>query len=416
MNLLPWTTLAASVVGDDLYLSEVSGGLAGLGARSKPVAMLGGFLSMSVDEARRAIGDAAGKGARLILVVPTSWCAVRPVPFDADGWRNAREGIIASIDQLVPVSSVEAMVGVLSVGSVSGGKRGGYLLVARRPVVQAWLERLSSVTGVAVSGVLAAPMALLGLGLSRVPEARVRDELAEGMRVRHVLRYGEPVALCEPESALDEPIDGMELALPESEGGQGIGGHELAVSAALAERAGAGWFVPLEGRGVRGAPRWLAAAAAVVLACAALLGAKFVSDGRYESAIEDLAIERKQHEAAQKAAESDRAEARRLCALIDKGFNAQVKQWGSILPALASAQAAVGKDGFVYWVKLDTGGVEMRGEAKQSADVLRAMESSASLFSRARLTDPPSGVPERGLETFTVKAEAKQAPGGEGTP
>lgn len=85
MNLLPWTTLAASVVGDDLYLSEVSGGLAGLGARSKPVAMLGGFLSMSVDEARRAIGDAAGKGARLILVVPTSWCAVRPVPFDADG-------------------------------------------------------------------------------------------------------------------------------------------------------------------------------------------------------------------------------------------------------------------------------------------------------------------------------------------
>ncbi len=423
MPLIPWTTLSAAVVGDDLALAQVSAGA--LGARTRAGPLLPGFLGMAPDQARQAIsawGAAADapslSGARLILTIPTAWCAVRAVPFDARQWRSAREGVMASLEQLVPVAPADALVGVIGRAGAPAQAAddavaaGGFLLAARRSAVQPWIEKLEAITGASVTAVLAAPMAALGLGSQSSPRAEIFDELAGGMTVRHSFVHGELADLGAPLGLADDTSAASARRLPGvsgDSGGASITGAELAVAAALAERVGAGCFAPLMGQARTAPRRWLVPLAAAALAMAALWGASAVSDHRYQAAIDQLAEQRKQFEPQRKLAEATRAEARRLIALIDQGVNANVNSWASVMPRLAAAQGALPQDGFLYWVRLDAEGLEMRGEAKHAADVLRALESPGGPFTRARLTDPVSTVDGRELETLTVRADRKPA-------
>jgi hypothetical protein len=426
MRLFPWTTLSAAIVGDDLVTAVIARGVFGASVRRGPV--LRRFLAMPADEARRALAAIdPGSGTRLILTVPTSWCSVRPVPMDVRGWGAAREGVLASIEQLVPVSSSEAMVGLVSrrPGSTPGASSSavgdgseetasaasGWLIVARRPQVVAWIEALSRAAGRSPSAVLAAPMAVLGLGLQNADRAEVLDELAGRVGVRHTLVGGEIDELTGSMGLSDVPSAGA-VRMPGADaeiGGTPLSAHDLAVAAALAEEIGAGAFVPLEGRSTRAPNRWLVPAAAAVVAGLLWVGAGRVSDWRSEQAIIALEDERAVFASELKEVEAARSETLRLASLIDSGINPVVKSWTPALPALASAQAAVPVDGFLYWVKTTTDGVEMRGEAKQAADVLRALASETGPFVNVRQVDPISPVPQRGLETFTFSAKRKPA-------
>lgn len=419
MRLTSFTTVSLAIVGEDLATAVVSGGPGGLKVFTGPV--LRRFLSMPSDEARRELAALpAPGGARVVLTVPSSWCAIRGVPFGASGWPSAREGVLASIEQLVPIESQDAMVGVVGsaaapvAGASSEGDavRGGALVVARRSRVRPWMDQIERARGGRVSAVLGAPMAALGLGLQHAERAEVIDELAGGMAVRHTLRFGEPEEIAASIPMTDDSaavrvrlpgVEGIENARLVTEG-------EYAAAAAIAEHVGAGLIVPLEGRPTRAPSRWVFPAAAAALALLVLLGAQKVSDARYQRGIDALAERRAALQPEYARAEQARSRANRLALLIQNDINARVASWESVLPAVRSAQAAVPRDGFLYWIKLDTAGVEMRGEARKAADILRALESSGSLFAGARLSEPVSQVAPRGMETFTVQASRKVAP------
>lgn len=432
MRLIPWTTLSLAVVGEDLFTAVVSRGP--LRARSWKGPVLRGFLSMSADESRRALSSlltsaGADSSARVLLTVPTSWCAVRPVPVDAKGWPGAREGLMASIEQLAPVSASDAMAGLVSRRAAAGqsgdsdagdgaAASSGWLVVARRSQVGAWTQALARALGREVSAVIAAPMAATGLGLQNTDRAEVLDELAGGVSVRHVLSGGEIDELAGTFGFGDGPAPGAVrlpgIAAEAGPGSSALSGHDLAIGAALAEDIGAGQFVPLEGSARRPARRWVLPAAACLAAAGLALGAARVSESRYERAIRELASQRDAVAEPLREIELVRARAARLSGLVERGVNPLVSQWTPALPALASAQSAVTGDGFIYWVRWNAGGgaggaasVEMRGEVKQASSVLQSLESAGSLFSGARLVDPVSPVPQRGLETFTVRAERK---------
>jgi len=423
MRLMPWTTLSAAIIGDDLVTAVVSRGLTGAAVRHGPV--LRQFLSMPPDEARRAFAAIdPGASARVLLTVPTSWCAVRPVPLDAKGWSKAREGVLASIEQLAPIASDDAMAGVISRRSQSffRGDRAeagdepagasGWLIVARRSGVAPWIDAITRSLGRAPTAVLAAPMAVTGLGLQNADRAEVLDELAGGVVVRHTLVGGEIEDLAAPLGLADSPAPGaVRLPLVDAEGGGvELTPHDLAVAAALTEDIGAGQFVPLDGPAKAASNRWALPAAAAIVALGLLVSSGQVSDWRYQRAIDAISESRSALEPRQREIEKARAEAIRYTALIENGVNPLLKSWTPALEPIADAQSAVAGDGFLYWIRADGASVEMRGEAKQAADVLRALESPTSRFTRARLIDPVSPVAQRGLETFTVRAERKPEP------
>lgn len=423
MRLVPWTTLSAAIIGDDLVTAVVSRGVTGAAVRQGPV--LHRFLAMPPDEARRAFAAIdPGRAVRVLLTVPTSWCAVRPVPLDAKGWPRAREGVLASIEQLVPVASNDAMAGIISrrAQPQPAGSRtesgddpagaSGWLIVARRSAVAPWADAITRALGRPPTAVLAAPMAATGLGLQNADRAEVLDELAGAVSVRHTLIGGEIEDIASPLGMVDSPAPGA-VRLPAvgiEPGGVELTPHDLAVAAALAEEVGAGRFVPLDGPAKSAPNRWALPVAAAIGAALLFIGAGKVSNWRYQRAIDAIAESRVALEPRQREIERTRAEAVRYAALIENGVNPILKSWTPALEPIADAQSAVSGDGFLYWIRADGAGVEMRGEAKQAADVLRALEAPTSRFTRARLIDPVSPVPQRGLETFTVRAERKPDP------
>lgn len=424
MRLIPWTTFSAAIIGDDLVTAVVSRSIVGAKVRRGPV--LRRFLSMPADEARRALSTIdPGPSARLILTVPTSWCSVRPVPMDARNWASAKDAVLASIEQLVPVASADAMVGLVSrrVGVSAAASpelssdetapaASGWLVVARRPQVIAWSEALSRAVGRLPDAVLAAPMAVSGLGLQNADRAEVLDELAGRVAVRHTLIGGEIDELAASLGMGDVPSAGA-VRMPEADaevGGTAIPPYELAIGAALAEDIGAGTFVPLDGRARRATNRWIAPAVAAAVAALLFIGAERVSDWRYEKAIDALVAERASRQEDQKQVDESRAATLRLAALIEAGVNPAVKTWRPILPDLAAAQAAVPQDGFVYRVSLNADRLEMRGEAGRSVDVLTNLGAEGSAFTGAKWLAPISEVPERKTESFTLEAMRRPAP------
>lgn len=437
MRLIPWTTLSAAIVGDDLVTAVVSRGPMGATTRRGPV--LRRFLSMPADEARRALSAVdPGASARLILTIPTSWCAVRPVPIDARTWHGAKDAVLASIEQLVPVSSGEAMVGLISRrpgasaaasaqpesagAEETGSSSSGWLVVARRPQVIAWSEALTRAAGRAPSAVLAAPMAVLGLGLQNADRAEVLDELAGRVAVRHTLSGGEIDELAGSLGLGDGASPGA-VRMPGVDpdiGGTALQPHDLAVGAALCEDIGAGMFVPLEGVSRRSGNRWFAPAAAAAVAAVLFIGAGRASDWRYEKATEALLAQREDpdRKQRQKAVEDASAATLRLAALIETGVNPAVKSWRPMLPDLAAAQSAVPSSGFLYRISLDAERLELRGEAERTGDVLKNLDAEGSRFVGITRPDPISQVPQRNLEMFTVRATRKpvasNAPGAGG--
>ena len=243
-------------------------------------------------------------------------------------------------------------------------------------------------------------MAALGLGLQRRERAELIDELGGDLRVRHELRLGEMVDLGSPAMEGDQPVSEFGVDLTR------IAPEELAIAAVIAceVSGGAGAFFALDGRTPAAPKRWLIPAAAALLAAGAVWGSIYTTGARYQSAIDSLKDDRAMTEAEFKKADAARADATRLAALIDQGFNRRVKKWGSILPALGGAMAALPSEGFLYRLELDDQSVTMRGEAKHAAEVLRKLEDTPG-FKSAKSTDPESPVVERGLETFTVRAE-----------
>lgn len=392
------------------------------GARERRAPVVRGFLGLAPEAARRAL-DAAdtSREARIILTIPSAWCGVRAVDVGPREWPGARDELAASIDRFLPFSPDDAMVGYLAraadpgASSAEGGiAPGGYLVAARRSVVEPWLGAISAALGRGPDAVIAPCMALAGLGLQHEPRAVVLERQPSGALLGHHLGGGRVVSLAEPWEG-DDSLGCPVYALNDGSGASGapasgaIGPGELALAAALVDQLGFGPFQPLTGKLSRVLPWWLIPGGLAAAAAIMFILAGPTRDGRYERAWSIASAERASIAPAVMEVELVRDRARRLSGLIDAGVKATITERRTALPLLADAAAAVTPEGFIYRLALDEKSVTVEGEAARYLDVLSGLEAS-SAFARARQVNPSVGVSERKLDTYSLRAEREDVP------
>jgi len=412
-----------------------------LGARARHMGRLRAFLSLGADEARRMLSATGGPGAvasstRIVLVIPTEWCGIRPLALSRRMWTSrsgAREEVLRSIESLVPIAADDALAGfieraspVSSPQNVEGGATGGsetvrsgYLVAASASQLRPWLEALHRVHG-RDAEVMAGPMALLGLGLQKAAHVEVIEHFAGGDAVRHTMTYGRFTELGSPVEADGQsgPADAPDVHPQRvhvswrANERDAQGTEDLAVAAALAPVVAPESYAPLTGTAPSLPRPWLWPAAGALLTLAALWSAGRTTEWRFQSAAAMLERERAAIAEQVAHAERSRAEAQRLARWIEQDVHQRTSSWRSVMPALAAALGALPQDGFLYRIELTSSRVQMEGESRRAAEVLDRIEATSE-FARAAPVHPYDVSPERGLETFTIRAERTASTGGE---
>lgn len=407
INLLPATRTALLIDGDALLLVRTRLALRGGGART--VARLEDFLSAPIDtlrrEARASLGGA--NPGELVLVLPASWCASRPVPITAGSWKTAREARDELIEAYFPFDSSDALTGVLDLTPGDADEPRGALFVAPRREVDPWRDRVEQVLGQPVDEIIPSTMALSGLGLQRRERAVVIEPGARTPAT--TLSWGRPVEVAEPFDETDETAGDVFAVgdAPAPSGAARLTIEDVGVAAAMLP------FVPGvryralgSDAGARLDRRIPVAAALALIAVVSLALSLSVSDARYRSAIERLESEMADRADEVESASRLRARTNEMASTIER-VNAVTSGWSSVLPDLARAFETVPGEGFVHRVELTTGRLVISGEAPEALRVLESLESTA-VFTRARQSGSLSQT-QRGLETFNIEARRAAA-------
>lgn len=407
------TTLAAAIVGDALHAAEVREGPAGV--RVVPREVIEAFLRTPSEESRRLLGEVAG-GTRVVLVLPSSWCALKAMGLSWSQWNGAREELAANISGFFPFPAGQALAGYVARVGPEGESAGGYIVAADRARVQPWLDALRSALGREVDEVLTPHMALAGLGLQRESSAVVLDPDAGGAGVCHRLRLGEVVELCARSSGASSDGEASRV-LPEAGGASAgsVSGSELAWSAVLAGRVGPESYAPVLGRRARPPRRWLAPAACALAAAGLLPASGALMESRYREAISTRLAQSEAERASIDEARRALADLERYAALAREASGKTFAAGPSLLVDLAEVFGVVreaGAGAFVYRVELDGSSLSLQGEAPRAGDVLRAVEKLES-YQSARQASDPSPLEERAGEVFHVRAD-RVAPSGTG--
>ena len=423
MVIRPRTIVSACGVGPDLHFAIVEASPMGVRVRQGPVVR--DALHAQPDVLRRA-GASLPTGGTVVFVCPAESTAVRPIGVDAKGFQMARADLQKSIGRLVPIPPENAMIGLVQRhGEEGSSDAAGYICAARRDAVEAWSDVVRTVTGRAPDAVLAPAMALVGLGGQRTESMVVLQRTLAGGLVSHTLRFGRVVDVA-------QPIDEDRLAsvrassatirvMPDADGAESIAGGEpiacaeLAIAGAMAMIMGDGEFVPLAGQAPRTAPRWVAAAGALIAAGVLAWGASSVRGWRYEQAIDRLAAEESGLDAGVARVQAMRAESSRLAALLRDGVEKTTGRWAPRTTELAAAIALIPEGGYIYRLSATGTGITIEGEAPKASAVLAALERSPR-FTNARPQDPTTAVQGRSTESFGIRADyrsaAAQNPGG----
>ncbi len=402
MRILPFRTTACLIRGDDLVTVSVSG--SALGGRARPGPVIEGALTRPIDEVRAALRDLPP--GRITLIVPSTWCSVRPIALTTAKWGSARDEVRRSVEGLLPIAADDALVGLMNRAidpAVDSEAAAGYLIGTARSRVQPWCDCIEQATGRRVETIMSTHMALLGLGLQHEPLATVVEETGRG-RVCHRLRHGRVEALearWDPNASSGEVIE-LPSATPGSDG-RAISAADLAVAGALASQVGAGDLQPLAGKSRSLGLPWLVPVAAILLAGVVTWASFQVMAWRYQAGTARIQAERAALVADLEAVQAAREETGRLIRAIDKGVNEATADWKPILPVLHAAQVSVPKDGFLYRLEVRPNSVMVSGEAPRYGDVLQALEED-DRFADAHLLYAISVVPERGTEKFDIEA------------
>ena len=414
--------LSLAAIGNDLVVCLVRTSVGG--ATITPVTTISDALRTGHASLREGVSRLGIRlsGARIVFTCPSGMCSLRPIGLGIDNWSKARDEVLASLGRLFPMTSDNALVGLIdrrpdAISGESAGHR-AYLCAVRRDQVNPWIVMIEQALGRAPDIVLSPPMATLGLGLQQTEHAGVIERQPSGICTIHRLDHGEITALSEPWSPeVDESaaLAGIRLLeLPTAATAQPFPGVEridpqqYAASCALATIVGFAHLAPLLGRTPRRLPSWVAPAAAVLLA-AILVGASFpLRAARYDRAIAEAAREESaiQPDFVRVSAQRQEAEARRntLQTVVQNHLNA----WTPMTPDLAALREAMPDGAFIYRYTLDANHLTIHGEAPRASDVLLAIERSDA-FAAAQQISPPSIADERGLERFHIRAE-RQTP------
>lgn len=416
MTLLPKRFISATIVGDDLHAVALSVGPGSVRVAQRAVCPR--FIALQPVEQSAALADLAQQPGELVFVAPTAWCALRLAQVTRAQWKSAAPGLLESIEQLFPIDRGEALLGMMNLytspSPTIGRPAGGALIAARRSRIQPTLDALEAALNRPASRALAAPMALLGLGLQRAPRAVALDADAHGEAIAHGLCWGLP-------TALDEPADQWIAADPDAEGDASaeqivvlpgaaapagamrVSAERLAIAGALALLAAPGAFVPLSGGARRAQPVWLAPLAAAAAAVALFVAGGQVWAGRLESASERARSAMASLEDQLARTQRLRGEAERADRLLREGVQATMQRWRSPLPVLREAIAALADQGFYYRVEVEEESVLLRGEAPSASALLQRLVGSPVIAS-AEFTAPVSKSSVSGQDVFEIRA------------
>lgn len=407
MPILPRSTISLAIEGDALVGVAVRESAAG--ASSRELGAVPDFLAASQSERARLASD-AGDGI-LILTIPASWCAVRPIAVTRRQWKSARPELLRNVEGFFPLPADDAMVGLVDrVDESRAPASRGYLIAASRRRVEPWLEAISRAFGRRPSVILAPHMALAGLGLQQHESARVLERLPTGACVEHVLRWGAVVELARSAAApaFESPTSLAVVHGHAADAAPGaiapVSSAQLAIASALAMSVASSSLAPLSGTAPRTAPTWIPAAALAALAVAMVIAGTRVSSWRESRALAQVEARRSEQAEALARVVADRDRAQQLAALIRAAEALGPASSPDLLADLQAAQEALPADGFLYRVELDAKALAIRGEAKRAGDVLRAIEESPR-FHAAREMDTAAAIEERRLESFHIRAE-----------
>ena len=406
MPLAQQPILSLAVDQGALAWALVRWGAAGARVRSGPP--IERFLDLRPDETARTIGR-VDQGARVVLVLPASWCGVRPVGVPIARWNAAKAELQRSIDGLFPLTSEDALLGLVERTSEPGEpSQGSFLIASSSARVGPWLDAIRRAFGVDQMSVVSPHMALAGLGVQDRPAAEVRERLATGGWVEHRLRWG---LLADAGAPTRAPLTGTDSgwALLDNDQWRSLSPTDLCVAAAMAMRTAPGSFAPLLGPSPRVPQRWVPAAALALLAAGVLWAGPALRDWRLQAAINALDTKARDFSDQLAQASSDYDAAMRLGSRINDAQRLTPADAPDLLDELARVQQAVPAEGFLYRVELSTAAVTLKGECRRAGDVLRALNASPALRN-PQMLDAPVAIEERGLELFHVRAERAGPP------
>jgi len=410
INLLPFTRTALLIEGDALLIVSVRSTFTGTSSRTHE--RIEGFLTEPLD-AIRAKGRAIEKTISddVVLVVPASWCASRPVPMTTQGWHAKREARDELVEAYFPFGAREAIVGLLEFTPAGASETQGSLFVASSSQVGAWRERIEQVFSARIGEVLPSTMCTAGLGLQRHERALVLER--DGRELATSYAWGRPSAVAEPfdeDEARDAELYVVGRIDESTRGARQVTPEQLAVGACLLP------YVPgvrYRALGDAGKPRLdrrvPLAAAVTLLAVAGVLGSSALSDARARAGQERVEQQMAAHENELGDVQQLRDETTRLASSLDQ-IAQTTGQWSSVLPELEQALGVVPLDGFAHRIELTPGRVTITGESAKSLAVLESLENTPA-FESARQTGTVSRSP-RELETFSLQARRATTNGG----
>jgi hypothetical protein len=393
MGITRTITLAAAPVGETLGLALVATGPTG--ARVLRATEAAGFDAAAPERFAAAVsGFLAGEPVdEAMLVAPAAWCALREIAVTPAEWPSARQGVLESLEDLLPLAAEEARVGVIGLYDENERCGRGALVAVRRDVIDPLVDALRQSTAGARVTVVSSHIAALGLDVQGAPRTSVVEndgavdaslELAGGLPIH-----------------IDEPAPRSQTILRI---GEDVSPADLAAAAPMASLAAPGAWAPMTGDAPNAWKRHLPAGAAIALAALLLAASPLIWNARLSAGAEAAEVRRVELREAFDRAQSARAEAERLTEL-SRAFDRATADWASVMPAVTQAVEALGAEGFIYRLQLERGVLTMTGESPAPGDALERLESARAL-SNARFTTPLTPSPtDPALRVFTIRAE-----------
>ena len=171
INLIPASRTALVIDGDALLVVRTK--LGPFGPEPAPSRAWTNFLTAPIDTLRgRLRGETRDTSSELVLVLPASWCASRPVPIDAKSWKHRARGAGGTDRGVLPLRRVRRAHGrARPLARRTKKSPRGAMFVAPKREAEPWRERVAQVFGRPVDEVIASTMALPALGL-QTPGAR----------------------------------------------------------------------------------------------------------------------------------------------------------------------------------------------------------------------------------------------------